>query len=222
MKIRKILLSLSLGFIILGISLVFIGVGVNINIIKIIGVIFGVIGVIGMVVYLFQNTMKARGSSKSFDSFYDKGDYEGGASYFEEQLKIVPLGLEKAKCAYYLMTFYFLNNDIDKARDLFGEIEFAKYEDYVLYYDILLDLYDGMVGDAREKYQRFMETKEPDLIVRRLTIKQIFDFIDDKIDTINLKTDYPIIKDIIDKYADLDNYQETEILDESTFKDSAE
>ena len=155
---------------------------------------------------------------KSFDSFYNSSDYDGGVKYFEEQLKIAPVGLEKAKCAYYLMTFYFLKNDLESARDLFGEIEFAKYEDYVLYYDILLDLYDGMVGDAREKYERFMETKEPDLLVRRLTIKQIFDFIDDKIDTINIKTDYPIISDIINKYADMNEFENTEILDSNTFK----
>ena len=117
------------------------------------------------------------------------------------------------------MTFYFLCNNLDGARDLFGEIEFAKYEDYVLYYDILLDLYDGMVGDAREKYARFMETKQPDLLVRRLTIKQIFDFIDDKLEEINIKTDYPIIKDIIDRYADMDGFnEENETLDENTFK----
>ena len=66
-----------------------------------------------------------------------------------------PNGKEKAQAAYYLMTFYFLVNDLDNARDLFGDVEFGVFEDYVLYYDILLDLYDGMVGDARDPYLEF-------------------------------------------------------------------
>ena len=219
MKREKIILGIIVTILILGIVLVLTGMAAEVKAITITGIPFGVLGVLGIIGYLFYNTVKARGSSKSFESFYNSGDYEGGVKYFEEQMKIAPAGLEKAKCAYYLMTFYFLCNNLDGARDLFGEIEFAKYEDYVLYYDILLDLYDGMVGDAREKYARFMETKQPDLLVRRLTIKQIFDFIDDKLEEINIKTDYPIIKDIIDRYADMDGFnEENETLDENTFK----
>ena len=103
------------------------------------------------------------------------------------------------------MTFYFLLNDLDKARDLFGEAEFGNLYKYALYYDILLDLYDGMVGEAKEKYETFMEGKHPELKERRDILTQIFDFIDDKIDTLNIQSDYPIIKDIAERYADMEN-----------------
>ena len=100
------------------------------------------------------------------------------------------------------MTFYFLANDLDSARELFGDAEFGIFEDYVLYYDILFDLYDGMVGDAREKYNRFIDLNRNELAERKNILNQIFDFIDDKIDTINIKSDYPIIKDIIERYVE--------------------
>ena len=123
-------------------------------------------------------------------------------SCYKKIYKESPNGKEKAQAAYYLMTFYFLVNDLDSARDLFGDAEFGVFEDYVLYYDILLDLYDGMVGDAREKYNRFMDLNRGELAERKNILNQIFDFIDDKIDTINLQSDYPIIKDIIERYAE--------------------
>jgi hypothetical protein len=59
-----------------------------------------------------------------------------------------------------------------------------------------------MVGDAREKYNRFMDLNRTELAERKNILNQIFDFIDDKIDTINLQSDYPIIKDIIERYAE--------------------
>jgi hypothetical protein len=47
-----------------------------------------------------------------------------------------------------------------------------------------------------------MDLNRNELAERKNILNQIFDFIDDKIDTINLQSDYPIIKDIIERYAE--------------------
>ena len=202
MGIKRIVKIIIAACAVIAITLIMLGITISTPAITVTGLGFLIVTIISIIVYVFYSSRKIRGYGKGFESFYQAGDYDGGIKHFEEKLDTLPEGVEKEQSAYYLMTFYFLKNDIDKARDLFGEIEFNKYEEYVLYYDILLDLYDGVVGEAKEKYERFMATKQPDLTIRKLTLKQLFDFVDDKVDTINLESDYPIIKDIVDRYAE--------------------
>ena len=178
------------------------GAEMKINALAITGLSIGGVAVILLIIFIFNVSISMKSSSKGFEEFYQAGDYEGGIEFYKKIYKESPNGKEKSQAAYYLMTFYFLANDLDSARDLFGDAEFGIFEDYVLYYDILFDLYDGMVGDAREKYNRFMDLNRNELAERKNILNQIFDFIDDKIDTINIKSDYPIIKDIIERYVE--------------------
>ncbi len=166
-----------------------------------IGIILGCVAVVILVLLLFYASKNMKSTSRSFEEFYRLGDYEGGIEYYQKKME-ESQGASKCQCAYYLMTFYFLTNDLEKARDLFGDADFGQLYDYVLYYDILLDLYDGIVGEAREKYKIFIDSDHKELKERKDNLTQIFDFIDDKIDTISIKSDYPIMKEIIEKYAD--------------------
>lgn len=166
-----------------------------------VGIILGCVAVVFLILVLFYTTKNMKSTSRGFEEFYRLGDYEGGIEYYEKKMEESE-GTAKCQCAYYLMTFYFLTNDIEKVRDLFGEADFGAFYDYVIYYDILLDLYDGMVGEARDKYKTFMDLEHKELKERKDNLTQIFDFIDDKIDTINIQSDYPIMKDIIERYAE--------------------
>ena len=201
-KTKKIFLGIIIILSLIAITLGFMGAEMKINALAITGLSIGGVAIILLIIFIFNVSISMKSSSKGFEEFYQAGDYEGGIEFYKKIYKESPNGKEKSQAAYYLMTFYFLANDLDSARDLFGDAEFGIFEDYVLYYDILFDLYDGMVGDAREKYNRFMDLNRNELAERKNILNQIFDFIDDKIDTINIKSDYPIIKDIIERYVE--------------------
>jgi tetratricopeptide (TPR) repeat protein len=201
-KFKKILLGIIIILSLIAITLGFLGSELKNSPLAITAISIGGVAVVLLIMFIFSVSLAAKSNAKGFEEFYQEGDYEGGIEFYNKIYKESPNGKEKAQAAYYLMTFYFLVNDLDSARDLFGDAEFGVFEDYVLYYDILLDLYDGMVGDAREKYNKFMDLNRNELAERKNILNQIFDFIDDKIDTINLQSDYPIIKDIIERYAE--------------------
>ena len=201
-KTKKIFLGIIIVLSLIAITLGFMGAEMKINALAITGLSIGGVAVILLIIFIFNVSISMKSSSKGFEEFYQAGDYEGGIEFYKKIYKESPNGKEKAQAAYYLMTFYFLANDLDSARELFGDAEFGIFEDYVLYYDILFDLYDGMVGDAREKYNRFIDLNRNELAEKKNILNQIFDFIDDKIDAINIKSDYPIIKDIIERYVE--------------------
>lgn len=198
---KKIVIGFAIATALIAVGLCTFGAQLNNNILIYVGLGIGALSVISFVILVFSTLNNSKETSKGFEEFYQTGDYEGGVEFYKKKLKGAPEGPSKEQSAYYLMTFYFLLNDLEAARDLFGEIEFDKFKVYILYYDILLDLYDGMVGDAREKYNEFMEAPNKELKERKEIITEIFDFIDNKIETINIKTDYPIIKDVLERYA---------------------
>lgn len=179
------------------------------NNLVVMGIILGCVAVVFLILLLVYMAKSMKTTSRSFEEFYRLGDYEAGIEYYQKKMKESE-GTTKSQCAYYLMTFYFLTDDIERARDLFNDTNFGPLYDYVLYYDVLLDLYDGKVNEAKEKYKIFIDSDHKELKERKDNLTQIFDFIEDKIDTINIQSDYPIMREIIEKYASIDDSSSVE------------
>lgn len=165
---------------------------------------------VGIIAALIVAIIRIKKDNKLYLAALQSKNYGEAIEIFAKKAGTYVLYRLHINCKLYLVSLYLLDNRIDAARALL-ENDWKADRRNVLFFKILVSLYDGNIDEAKRDYANLLKLKSKNLERQQQLAERIFTCIDknDFSDKFYLDSAYPIVKDIYDCYAGEENEKTT-------------